>query len=124
MIKKTPRSTRNAVRELRLAWGGAALEESAGSEELGVEQGGACGAADKVVREQREFYIEQGTFADAADDGGHAVAGVNVAAGLGAILVVEDDNGVSQSGREGGQLRAEFEISPGFANFIERSEFF
>src|SRR5271154_1345811 len=77
----------------------ALLEEPAGGEKFGVEQGCACGAADEIVREQRELDIEQRAFADAAYDGGHAIAGVHVAARLRAVLVVEYLNGMAQSGR-------------------------
>ncbi len=52
-IKKMRRSARDRLGELGLTWGNAVLEESAGGEELGVEQGGAGGAADEVVGEQR-----------------------------------------------------------------------
>ena len=45
-IKKMRRSARDRLGELGLARGDAVLEESAGGEELGVEQGGASGAAD------------------------------------------------------------------------------
>ena len=46
MIKKMRRSARDRLGELGLTWGDAVLEESAGGEEFGVEQGGAGGAAD------------------------------------------------------------------------------
>ena len=52
---------------------GAGFEEAAGGEEFGVHYGGAGGAANEVVGEQGEFYVEERAFADAADDGGHAV---------------------------------------------------
>src|SRR5437016_6690459 len=108
-----------------LLWhGGAALEEAASGQQLGVEQGGARGAADEVVREQREFDVEQRAFADAADDGGHAVSGVNIATRLRPILFVEDDDGVSQSARKSGQLGVDFEVAQGFLNFVERGDFF
>jgi len=38
--------------------GNAVMEQAAGGEELGVEQGGAGGAADQVVRKQRQLYVE------------------------------------------------------------------
>jgi len=104
--------------------GGAVLEEAAGREELGVEEGGAGGATDQVVGEQGEFYVEQGAFADAAYHCGHAVASVGVAAGLGTVFLVEDDDGISQGGGERGQLGADFEVAEGFADFVERSDFF
>src|SRR5712664_3453933 len=43
----------NGFSELGFGRGDAAGEEAAGSEELGVEQGGTGGAADEVVGEQR-----------------------------------------------------------------------
>ncbi len=103
---------------------GAAVEEAAGGEEFGVEKGGAGGTANEVVGEQGEFYVEERAFTNAADDGGHAVASGDVATGLGAIFFVEDDNGIFQGGGERGQLGADFEIAQGFADFIERSDFF
>src|ERR1700704_1849700 len=69
--------------ELGVVRGDAAVQEAAGGEELGVEQGGAGGAADEVVGEQGQLDVKERTFADAADDGGHAAAGVDVAAGVG-----------------------------------------
>ena len=59
-----------------VTWGDAAVEEAAGGEELGVEQGGTGGATDEVVGEQGQLDVEERAFADAADDGGHAVSGV------------------------------------------------
>src|SRR5712692_11346473 len=108
---------------MRLARGGARLQEAAGGEELGVEKGGAGGTAHEVVREEREFYVEQGTHADAADDRGHAVAGVDVAAGLRAIFLVENDDGMAHGGRERGQPGADFKGAQGFAHFVEGSDF-
>src|ERR1700687_2280055 len=67
------------------------IQEAAGGEELGVEQGGAGSAADQVVREQCQLYVEERAFADAADHGGHAVAGIYIAARLRAIFFVEND---------------------------------
>ena len=88
--------------EVLLRHGGAALEEAASGEEFSVEKSGTGSTADQIVREQRELYIEERAFADAADDGGHAVAGIGVAARLGAIFVVEDDDRIFQGGGEGG----------------------
>jgi hypothetical protein len=76
----------------------ALLEEAAGGQEFGVEQGCACGAADEIVREQRQLDVEQRAFADAAYDRGHAIARVHVAARLRAALVVEYLNWMAQSG--------------------------
>jgi len=47
------RLTGDGFGDARLAWGDAVLEEAAGGEEFGVEQGGAGGTADQVVREER-----------------------------------------------------------------------
>ena len=102
MIKKTRRSSRDGFGEVSLVWGDAVLEEAAGGEELGVEQGGAGGAADEVMREQREFDVEERAFADAADDGGHTIARFDVAAGLRAIFLGEDHDGIPQRGRKRG----------------------
>jgi hypothetical protein len=96
---------------LGLARGDAVLEEAAGGEEFGVEKSGTSGATDEVVGEQREFHVEQRTFADAADDGGHAIAGVNVAARLRAILLFEDDDWVADGGGERGEDGVHFEVS-------------
>jgi hypothetical protein len=78
----------------------AAFEQAAGGEEFGVEEGGASGAADEIVREQGEFYIEERALADAADDGGHAVSGVNVASRLRAVVVIKDKHGLTDSRRQ------------------------
>src|SRR6266568_3705266 len=75
------------------------------------------------MRKQSKFDVEERAFANAADDGGHAIAGIDVAARLGAIFLVENDNGISQSSRERGQLGVDFEIAEGFADFVERGDF-
>src|SRR6266571_5123362 len=102
----------------------AVFEEAAGGEELGVEKSAAGGATHEIVREQRELYVEQGTFADATDDGGHAISGVDVAARLRAILLVEDNDRMTHGAGERGELGINLEIAVGFANFVERSDFF
>lgn len=76
------------------------------------------------MREQCEFNVEQRAFADAADYGGHAVAGIDVAARLGAIFFVENDDGIFHGSGERGQLGVDFEITQGFADFVKRSDFF
>src|SRR6266850_2014182 len=114
----------NGFSELGFARGDAAIEEAAGGEELGVEEGGAGGAADEVVGEQGQLDVEKGTFADAADDGGHAVSGVEVAPGLRAVFFLEEDDGIPHGGGERGQLGVHFKIAQGFADFAERSDFF
>jgi len=124
MTKKTRCSAGDGFGELGVARGDAACEEAAGGEELGVEQGGAGGATDEVVGEQGQLDVEEGAFADAADDGGHAVAGVNVATRLGAIFVVEDEDRMAHGGGERGQLSVDFIAAQGFADFVERSDFF
>src|SRR6266403_1055891 len=114
----------NGFGEARLARGDAMLEEAAGGQEFGVEEGGTGGAADQIVREQGEFDVEQGAFADAADNSGHAVARVEIAAGLGAIFFVQDDDGIFKGGREGGQFGVDLEVAQGFADFVEGGAFY
>ena len=80
------------------------MEEAAGGEKFGVEQGGTGGAADQVVRKKRQLNVEERAFADTADDRGHAVAGVDVAAWLRAAPLVEDHHGIPEGGRQRGQL--------------------
>jgi hypothetical protein len=73
----------------------AALDEAAGGEEFGVEQRSTGGTANQIVREQRQLHVEQRTLADTADDRGHAVAGVDVAARLRAIFFIEHHHGMT-----------------------------
>jgi len=47
------RSAGDGLGDVLFAYGGAVLEEAAGGQEFGVEQGGTGCAADQVVREQR-----------------------------------------------------------------------
>src|ERR1700730_3049897 len=114
---------RDRLVKLGLARSEAVLEKTAGGQELGVEQSGAGGTADEVVGKQREFYVQQGAFADAADDRGHAVAGADVAARLRASFVVEDDDGIPDRGRKRGQFVIHFESTQGFADFVEGVDF-
>jgi len=102
----------------------AVIEEAAGGEEFGVEEGGPCGAADEVVGEKSELDVEKRAFADAAYYGGHAVAGVDVAARLGAVVAVENDDGTADGGGERSEIGGDFEIGEGFADFVERRDFF
>src|SRR5260370_652971 len=90
----------------------------------GAAKSGSSGATHEIEREQRELYVEQGTFADAADDGGHAISGVDVTAGLGTVFFVEDNDRMAHGAGERGELGVNFEIAQGFANFVERSDFF
>src|SRR6266700_4540943 len=76
------------------------------------------------MRKQSKFDVEERAFANAADDGGHAIAGIDVATRLGAIFIVENDNGISQTSRKRGQLCVHLEIAEGFADFVERGDFF
>lgn len=99
------------------------MEEAAGGEELGVEQSGAGGSADEIVGEQGEFDIEERAFADAADDGGHAVSGVNVAARLRAVVTFQDNDWMMDSGRQRGQFGVDLKIAQGFADFVQGSDF-
>lgn len=83
--------------ELRVARGDAVMQEAAGGEEFGVEKSSACGATHEIVREQGEFDVEERAFADASDDGGHAVTGVNIAARLRAVFAIEYYDGMTDS---------------------------
>jgi len=108
---------------LGLTGGDARSQEAAGGEEFGVEEGGTGGTADEVVGEQGELDVEEGAFADAADDGSHTLTGVDIAAGLGAIIALENENGLADGGGQGGHFRADLEIAQGLANFVERGNF-
>jgi hypothetical protein len=99
-------------------------QEAAGGEEFGVEQGGAGGSAQQVVREQSQLDVEKRAFADAAYGGSHTVAGVDIAPRLRTIFFIENDNGVFQSRRKRGEFVADGEISENFADFGERGDFF
>src|SRR5882724_13452664 len=111
MEKKLRALARDGFGEAGLARGDTAGEEAAGGEEFGVEEGGAGGATDEVVGEQGQLDVEEGAFADATDDRGHAVSGVEVATGLGAIFFLEDDDGIAHRGGERGQLGADFKTA-------------
>lgn len=102
----------------------AVTEEAAGGEEFGVEESGTGGSANKIVREQSELNIQERTFADAADDGGHAVSGLNVAAGLRAIVTLKNNDGTRDSGRQRSKLGGDLKIAQRFADFIQRSNLF
>jgi hypothetical protein len=87
--------------ELILAFGvNAVMEKAAGGEEFRVEEGGSGGAADEIVREQGELYVEERALADAADDGGHAVSSVNVASRLRAVVLIKDEHGMTYGRRQ------------------------
>jgi hypothetical protein len=109
---------------LRLAWGDAMLEEAAGGEKLGVKESAAGSATHEIVREQCELDVKERTFADATDDGGHAVAGIHVTARLRAIWFVEDDDGMAHGRRQGRELGVHFEVLQDFADFMQRGDFF
>jgi len=106
---KTARVSRKTGRrgETRLGRGGGEVENAARLGEFGVEQGGAGGTGDQNCGEQGEFDVEQGAFADAADDGGHAVACVEIAADWGRFSSSRTMTGfltaVRRSFFEGGQ---------------------
>ena len=123
-LKRPAVLTRDGLGELGLDRGDAAGEEAASGEEFGVEQGGTGGAADEVVGEQSELDVEQRAFADAADDGGHAVSGVNVAAGLRAVLAIDDHHRMTDGGRQRGECGVDLKIAQGFADFFQASNFF
>ena len=69
------------------------------------------------MREQSEFYVEQGTLADAADDGDHAVAGFYIEARLRAIFLVENHHRISYGGGQRRQFVAYREIAQCFTDF-------
>src|SRR6266567_1643603 len=75
------------------------------------------------MRKQSKFDVEERAFANAADDGGHAIADIDVATRLGAIFLVENENGVSQCGGERCQLCVYLEMEESFADFVERGDF-
>ena len=74
--------------------------------------------------EQGELDVEQRAFADAANYGGHAVSGVNVASGLRAIVGFEDMDGMTDGGRQRGEFGVDFKIAQSFADFFQASNFF
>jgi hypothetical protein len=54
------------------------------------------------VREERQFYIEERTFADAPDYRGHAGASIYIATRLGTIFFVNDYDRIPQRGWQDG----------------------
>src|ERR1017187_8772199 len=60
----------------------ASRKEALRLEEFGVEQGGASGATDGVVREHRKLVVEHTTGTKPAHANGHPVASVHVEARL------------------------------------------
>ena len=101
-----------------------AIKEAAGGEQFGVQQRGTGGAAHQIVREQREFHVQDGALANAADDGGHAVAGVDVAPRLRTIFFVEHDDRIANGGGQRSERGVDFKRAERFAYFVERSDFF
>src|SRR3954469_7362665 len=97
-----------------------AAEISLHGEQLGVEQGSAGGAADGVVREQRELPVEQRTRPQPADSRRHPSAALHIEPGLRAVGrgVVED----RLLGRAGEPLllRGAAERVPGFDDLLRR----
>ena len=104
-------------------WDAGAGEEAAGGEEFGVEQGGAGGSSEQVVREQGELHVEQWTFADAADDGGHPVAGIHVASWLRAIFFFKNNNRISYGRGKRSEFITDRKIGKCLANLGERGDF-
>ena len=74
--------------------------------------------------EQGKLDVEERAFADAANDGGHAVSGVNVTAWLRAIVAVQDDHGIAYGGRQRGEFGVDFKIAQGFADLFQAGNFF
>src|SRR3954469_1786068 len=97
-----------------------AAEISLHGEQLGVEQGSARGAADGVVREQRELPVEQGTGPQPADRGRHAGAALHIEPRLRTVgsSVVED--GLLGRAREPLLLRGAAERIPRFDDLLGR----
>ncbi len=92
---------------------------SLGGEHLGVEQGRSGGAANRVVREQRELPIEQAAGAQAADGGRHAVAAIDVETRLRPIFFAVNSIGCGGAlGRRG--LASGMELLPGGENLLMR----
>ena len=71
------------------------MEEASCRQEFGVEESGAGGSTNEIVREHGELDVEERAFPDAADYRGHAVSGVNIAAWLRAIVFIENDHGIT-----------------------------
>src|SRR5260370_16980638 len=65
---------------------GAAVEEAAGGEGVGVEKGGAGGTANGVVGGQGEVYVEGRAFTNAAADCGHRLPSRHLPPRLGATF--------------------------------------
>ena len=102
---------------------GARLEEATSGEELGVEQRCSRGAAHEVVRKQGQFDVEQRALADAAHDGGHAIAAGHVYARLWPIGLFQNNNRILEGGWKSLKLRGHLEGTQAFADFGERSDF-
>ena len=100
------------------------FEKTARGEQLRVEKSAAGGSTHEIVREQRELHVEERAFAHTADDGGHALAGMQVAARLRAIGFVEDHNRMAHGRRQGRELGVYFKVFQSFTDFIQRCDFF
>src|SRR5258708_21152610 len=75
------------------------MQKAADGEELGVEDGGTGGSADKIVREKGELDVEERTFADASDNGGHAATPIPVSTRLRPIVFVPDADRMAHGSR-------------------------
>ena len=76
------------------ACGHARPQKSSCGQQFRVEQRRPRGAAHQVMRKERQLHIQQRAFADAADDGGHAVASVCILAGLRPVFPVVQHDGM------------------------------
>src|SRR5579863_5762257 len=85
-----------------------------GLHQLRVEQGGARGAANGVVRKRRVLELEHRTGSHAANDRGHAALGLDVEPGLRPILLLADDDRVRGRGGQLALLRQGAIAPPGF----------
>src|SRR5260370_39748023 len=81
------------------------VEKPGGFEQLGVEDGGARRASDRVVAEDRELEVEDGARANATDQRRHPAAMVDVEARLGAVLGGADHDRALGGGGEPERLR-------------------
>src|SRR5580698_11310904 len=97
--------------------------ESASREQFGVQERSACRSSDEIVREQSQLDVEQRAFTHASDDGSHAVAGVDVAPRLRAIVVVDNFDGMTKRRRQRGNFGIDLKVAQRFAHFLGRRDF-
>src|SRR5215471_18296463 len=89
-----------------------------GLEQLGIQQGGAGGAPDRIVREDGELPVEHVALAESTDGGGHAGAELGVEAGLWAIVRGQINDWLRGRARQSKLLRLGFEAMPGGDDFV------